>query len=385
VRILLTIHHHLDAEAGAPGATVRLAQEYARAGHEVTVLSFDDLPARLGERARVMAFPAFVAHRVRTAPRPYDVIDASSGDAAWLDPSTERLGRTAVVFRSHGLEHVHYRRLRAGSPAPSVLGRLYHGGYRLAEVARSLRRADLALLLNAGDARYAVDRLHVPADRVHVVPNGVPAAFVDGEPGPPVVRPRVVVVGSHLARKGVIYAAFALNILLDRHPELTAAFLGTRCPPEQVYADIDPQLRDRVEVVPYYPNGALPTLVRSGDIHLFPTLAEGFPLALLETMACGLVPVVSDVDGPTEVARDHVNALVVPPRSPLALVDAVEALLADRGLRQRLAGRAAATARRYTWARVAALNLRLIHDAVRRKRGGVPAVPVPTASGGHHA
>jgi glycosyltransferase involved in cell wall biosynthesis len=178
----------------------------------------------------------------------------------------------------------------------------------------------------------------------------------------------VVVVGSYIERKGAIYGAMAVNILLDRHAGLTASFLGTGCPAERVLADIDPGLRDRIHVVPRYPNGTLPGLLRAGDIHLFPTLAEGFPLALLETMARGLVPVVTAVDGPTEVALDGVNALLVPPRSPTALVRAVETLLADADLRHRLAERAVRTARRYTWPRVAADNLRLMSEALARKR-----------------
>ena len=137
-------------------------------------------------------------------------------------------------------------------------------------------------------------------------------------------------------------------------------------------------------MVPRYPNGTLPELLRAGDIHLFPTLAEGFPLALLETMACGLVPVVSAVDGPTEVAADGVNALLVPPRNPMLLAHAVETLLGDAGLRHRLSARAIETARRYTWPRVAAENLRLIWKALDRKRSGARSGVRAAAGGGHH-
>jgi glycosyltransferase involved in cell wall biosynthesis len=384
VRILMTIHHELDVEAGAPGATLRLAEEFARDGHRVDLFSFADLPRRLGGRARVVVFPLFVSRRVRAshARQAYDVIDASSGDSTWLDASAPRFRRTLLVVRSHGLEHVHDRRLHAGGPRSSLRDRLYHGHYRLAEVARAMRRADLNLMLNRGDARYATTRLGVRPERVRVVANGVPASFIRHDPAPPSVAPRVVVVGSHIERKGAIYGVMAVNVLLDRYDGLTAAFLGTGCPEDRVLADIEPALRGRVQVVPHYPNGTLPRLLRAGDIHLFPTLAEGFPLSLLETMACGLVPVVTAVDGPTEVAYDGVNALLVPPRNPMLLVHAVETLLGDQDLRRRLSERAVATARRYTWPEVAAENLRLISEALDRKRSGVRLGPAAATGGG---
>ena len=80
----MTIHHELDAQAGAPGATLRLAEEFGRRGHRVDVYSFDDLPRRLGGRGRAVAFPHLVRRRVRAASarQPYDVVDASSGDSA---------------------------------------------------------------------------------------------------------------------------------------------------------------------------------------------------------------------------------------------------------------------------------------------------------------
>jgi len=391
----MTIHHELDAQAGAPGATLRLAEEFGRRGHRVDVYSFDDLPRRLGGRGRAVAFPHLVRRRVRAASarQPYDVVDASSGDSAWLDAASPRLRRSLLVVRSHGLEHVHDQRVHDGAPPSSWRDRLYHGRYRLAEVARAMRRADLNLMLNRGDARYATTRLGVAPDRVRVVANGVPVAFTLAGPVQPTARPRIVVIGGYLDRKGIAYGAAALDALLTRHGELTAAFLGTGCPAERVLADLAPEVRDRVEVIPRYPNAGLPELLRAGDIHLFPTLAEGFPLSLLETMARGLVPVVTAVDGPTEVASHGDNALVVPPRDPAALVCAVESLLGDPELRRGLSARAAATARRYTWPAVAAENLRLMVDALARKRPppvtrsdpGVAASATRQLGGGGHA
>src|SRR5262249_49772295 len=81
-------------------------------------------------------------------------------------------------------------------------------------------------------------------------------------------------------------------------------------------------------------------LHRHADIFVFPTLSEGFGLAVAEAMASGL-PIVTT---PTGAALDYLHhldsALFVPPREPGAIATSVERLLGDTSLREKL-GRAA--------------------------------------------
>ena len=60
---------------------------------------------------------------------------------------------------------------------------------------------------------------------------------------------------------------------------------------------------------------------------------EGVPLSLLEAAACGRPLIATDVPGCREIARQGVNALLVPVNDPEALANAIEALMKDRGLR----------------------------------------------------
>ena len=56
---------------------------------------------------------------------------------------------------------------------------LYHGGYRLWEVARSLRCADLALMLNQHDRDFAASNLKVDPAKLRVVRNGIPETLLN--------------------------------------------------------------------------------------------------------------------------------------------------------------------------------------------------------------
>ena len=54
-------------------------------------------------------------------------------------------------------------------------------------------------------------------------------------------------------------------------------------------------------------------------------------MALLEAMACGVTPVVSDVGGNTEVVDDGDNGLIVPPKNAKRLAEKIEWCMSNPG------------------------------------------------------
>lgn len=72
------------------------------------------------------------------------------------------------------------------------------------------------------------------------------------------------------------------------------------------------------------------------DVFALPSLTEGTPLALLESMAAGLPVVASAVGGVPKIVSDGVNGLLVPPAVPLAIKEKLQLLHADSELSLRL-------------------------------------------------
>jgi glycosyltransferase involved in cell wall biosynthesis len=70
-------------------------------------------------------------------------------------------------------------------------------------------------------------------------------------------------------------------------------------------------------------------------VAVLPSRREGLPKSLLEAAACSRPLIATDVPGCREIARDGVNALLVPWDNPGALADAIERLMKDRDLRAR--------------------------------------------------
>jgi glycosyltransferase involved in cell wall biosynthesis len=87
----------------------------------------------------------------------------------------------------------------------------------------------------------------------------------------------------------------------------------------------------RGDVMPYY---------EAADVLAIPSLSEGSPNVLLEAMAIGIPVVATWVGGIPEIVTHGETALLVPPRSPQAMAEAIDVLLSNPGTAVSLAEKA---------------------------------------------
>ena len=371
MNILLTIHHPLDPNTGAPGSVLNLGQAYQNLGHQVQYFSFDNLPRWLPELAKAVSFPEFLASYLSKVCnlQNIDVIDASSGDA-WLWAKLLRrfqAQQPLLVCRSHGLEHRgHLERIKGVSQNNKKLSWkyfIYHGGVRLWEVADSMQSADLNFFLNQADREYAIHSIGVKPQQAHVVHNGIPESFLNlpFEPTPISGQAvlKIVQIGSYITRKGIQYSLPAMNFLLQKYPFIWFTMLGTGGGDNytsEIYSKFDQTVRERVHVIQNYKHSDLPTLLKGHHIKLFPSLSEGVGKALLEAMACGLVGITTPT-GALEIVEKGKNALVIPFRDQFAIQDAIEELIIDREKLNSLRVQAYKASQNYGWSTVAKKRL----------------------------
>ncbi len=76
---------------------------------------------------------------------------------------------------------------------------------------------------------------------------------------------------------------------------------------------------------------------RGSEVMVSPSTHDGTPNSLLEAMACGVLPVLGDLDSIREWITDGENGLLVDPIDPKALAAAIIKGLKDSGLRERAA------------------------------------------------
>ena len=387
MKILLTIRQKLDPNAGAAGCTLKLGHEYQKQGHEVFFFSFDNLPSYLPDLAKEIMFPEFVAAHIAKLVKIecIDVVDGSTGDI-WFWAKKNKNSRRSkhksplLVTRSHGLEHLwHLQDLEDVKLKQLKLSWkyfLYRGSIKLWKVKSSLRHADLVYLLNTQEEKYSIEQLGVEAERIKVFANGIPNSFLNlpfnSTPQGQDSVIRIAQIGTYIPRKGTQYGKSAISNILNRYPQVEICFFGTRCKEcpnvEQVYADFDQQIWNRIKVVPRYDNAKLPNLLQNYHIKFFPTLREGFSLALVEAMACGLVPVTTSHPAAIETIDDDYNGIVVPLRDSQAMEKALEKLIIKRDYLETLRRNAYSTAQNYSWETIASKSLSFYQNALNHKR-----------------
>lgn len=193
---------------------------------------------------------------------------------------------------------------------------------------------------NADDAEYLISHIGLERGKVAVIRSiGVDIkrfspseeAF-DGEM-------TVTLVSRLLWPKGIGELVEAARILRDRGLNTKVLLVGkpdaasrVSVPEEQLLAW---QSRGLVDWLGYRED--IPELWRHTHIAVLPSYyREGVPRCLLEAAACGCPIVTTDMPGCRDVVRHGISGLLVPPRDPVALADALEQLISDPEMRRRM-------------------------------------------------
>jgi glycosyltransferase involved in cell wall biosynthesis len=97
---------------------------------------------------------------------------------------------------------------------------------------------------------------------------------------------------------------------------------------------------------------AMAKAYREADIAINPSLVDNMPNSILEAMASGIPVVSTNVGGVPFIVHDQDTALLVPPKSPDAMANAILRLIEDAVLSEKLVDNGLAEVEKYTWQRV---------------------------------
>lgn len=192
------------------------------------------------------------------------------------------------------------------------------------------------------DTRRAYERQGYPEGRIEVVYNGVE---LDGRGAAPDVRselgiPAEAPLVGEVARLCPVKGQRELIEALASVPRARLVLVGADLERGGAFqAELEREtdrlgIRDRVAFVGCRDDAA--ELLGQLDVVALPSWTEGLPLVLLEAMARRRAVVATPVGGTPELVADGETGLLVPPRNPGALAEAIRNLLADPDLRARM-------------------------------------------------
>ena len=285
-----------------------------------------------------------------------------------LDPTTitalvceaKRFG--AQIFHLHG-----YGASNFGSIAASLIGAktVVHEhfvdpampGYQAFADRFLTCRADSGIAVSKSVQNFMIAHRHFDPKQVQVIYNGAPLEQFVPSSDEVVLRLRtklgvspkhkvLVTIGRLDEQKGIRYLLDAVAKLGQSHDAFTLIVLG-----DGPYADdLKDQSRslgiDSLVIFAGFQSDVRPYQTLA-DIQVFPSLWEGTPLTVFEAMAMGKAIVSTDVDGLGEVLTNGGNALLVSPRNPDQLAEALSQVMFDDSLAAGIAANALNSSRRF--------------------------------------
>jgi glycosyltransferase involved in cell wall biosynthesis len=205
-----------------------------------------------------------------------------------------------------------------------------------------------------------------------VIYNGVDTGRF-GKTTPP-REPFVLFVGGMESRKGLEFAIQTLEILVKKGRGLNLVAIarpGFRGIESRAWFDhlIERcNLAGRVEIHELIDDEELIRLYSTASVFFLPTRMEGWGLSIMEAMASGCPVVSTPVGGVTELVHSGENGLLVPVGDVHGFAEAIEQLLDDKALRDRLCTAAKETVKRFSWDISAEKTIELYNGIISARR-----------------
>jgi glycosyltransferase involved in cell wall biosynthesis len=310
--------HRIGGIGGSERHLLTLLPALAERGVEVSFLGLDD-PSREPD-------PFYEALNV-----PYQRVSAPRDVDPLLAARVRRAVRKADLVHTHLVHADVYGALGAHRLVSTKHNDdpFRAGLFRYAERALA-RRASRIVAITHSLARFQVERVGLPAEKVEVIHYGLddlPAAWGANPPDDLPRDSQVLLAVCRLEpQKGVDVAVRALPEIRERHPGARLVVLGEgpqRAELEQLAGSLD---------VPVHLPGRVPDVaawLHRADVLVHPARWEGFGLAQLEAKLASQPQVATNVSSNPQIVADGETGILVAPDTPPALASAVLRVLDD--------------------------------------------------------
>jgi len=189
-------------------------------------------------------------------------------------------------------------------------------------------------------------KMGIPENKIQVIPFGVNLSVFNPNVEGSSIRRRLrignddIVIISTRALENDHYniecLVMAIPLVLKRHQNVIFIIKGSG--PLKAYLEnlIDKlNISDSVRFVGLTPHHEVAQYLAAADIYVSTPFIDTTSVSLLEAMACGLPPIVTDIAGNREWIKDEVNGLLYPPKNSMALAEKITQLIENEDLRRR--------------------------------------------------
>ncbi|HXC42543.1 MAG TPA: glycosyltransferase family 4 protein [Candidatus Dormibacteraeota bacterium] len=153
----------------------------------------------------------------------------------------------------------------------------------------------------------------------------------------------ILFAGHVCCRKGADRLAQAARLVMLENPSVHLVYVGGiyekngKPISDFIYETLGRDLSPRVHFLGRLPREMVLACMARATVFAFPTAVEGFPMVILEAMACGLPVVYSRVPAGAELIEDGVSGLLAEQDSPEDFATKISSLLDDPSWARRIA------------------------------------------------
>lgn len=329
LKILLVLQSHFCDTLGMSKVHYDLKIAYEKMGCQVDTLSYDDLyPRGQSALSKIMGplFTKKILKILKIKAKNYDVIDANFDCIPFPKSSFGFNG--VLIFRSHGLQPL-YREFEKKPPFSTVLniekskkikfktriGNIYRFLQKKSgnkELYDSIKYADFVHCLNNAEFDFLLN-YGIPKNKLIVLPNGISDEFILKSANLKLKNKTNVIsfVASWTLRKGISDLNAILNQVKLKASINEVKLLGGVEEKSNVESFFDVENRAYLNIKATYETKELPELLNNVKVGIFPSYIEGFGLAIVEQLACGVPVVAYKVPGPIDILNPLDPSLLI--------------------------------------------------------------------------
>jgi len=194
--------------------------------------------------------------------------------------------------------------------------------------------ADKVITVCKNDKELLI-KLGLEPQKVTLIYNGI-STIEEKNALPQINGFKIGTVASLIKRKGLNYLIEAISLVSKKIKDIGLFIIGEGEERKNLEA-----LVKRLKIKDYiYFLGGLPfarSYINNFDIFVLPSLFESLPVSIIEAYAEKKAVIASNVGGISELVIDGETGILVPPKDSKALASAIERLIRDEKLRERLA------------------------------------------------
>lgn len=246
----------------------------------------------------------------------FDLIHAHFLENGFIGASLKSLYNKPLVVTAHGGD---------------VYDSPFRDSWYKALATHVLNEADQVITVSQFNAEKLLS-LGLSPEKLHVIPNGydeklfklIPSCVMRKKLGLPANKRILLSVGNLVDVKGHTYLVDAVNIILKKQKDVILVIVGSGPLKERLQKKVNRlDLNGKILLVGRKIHDEIPMWMNASDIFVLPSLGEGFPTVVPEALACGKPVIGTKVGGVREALSNPDVGILVDPKDPAALADAI--------------------------------------------------------------